>query len=87
MRLITRLREYFHLARGEAVEFELGPYRRVLARIDEHDFEGADDEQLKHKSGELVARARDGVALDLPAGAFTCSPCSTSYDSIRRPPV
>ncbi len=64
MRLITRLREYFHLARGGAVEFELGPYRRVLASIDEHDFEGADDEQLKHKSGELAARAGDGVALE-----------------------
>jgi preprotein translocase subunit SecA len=64
MRLITRLREYFHLARGGAVELELGPYRKVLARIDEHHFEGADDEQLKHKSGELAARARDGVALD-----------------------
>ncbi len=64
MRLITRLREYFHLARGGAVEFDLGRYRRVLARIDEHDFEGADEEQLKIKSGELAARARDGTALD-----------------------
>ncbi len=64
MRLITRLREYFYLARGGAVEIELGPYRRVLARIDEHDFAGADEEQLKHKSGELAARARDGIALD-----------------------
>jgi preprotein translocase subunit SecA len=64
MRLITKLREYFHLARGGAVEIELGPYRRLLARIDEHDFEGADEDQLKHESGELAARARDGVALD-----------------------
>jgi preprotein translocase subunit SecA len=64
MRLIARLREYYHRARGGAVEFELGPYRRVLARINEHDFESADDEQLKRESGELAVRARDGVALD-----------------------
>ena len=64
MRLIARLREFLHLARGGAVEFELGPYRRVLAKIDEHDFEAAADEQLKQKSEELAARARDGVALD-----------------------
>jgi preprotein translocase subunit SecA len=64
MRLITRLREYFHLARGGAVEFELGPYRRVLASIDEHDFGGSDEKQLKQRSRELAAQARGSVALD-----------------------
>ncbi len=64
MPLITKLREYFHLARGEAVEFELRPYRKVLARIDKHDLEGAGNEELKRKSEGLAARARDGVAPD-----------------------
>ncbi len=64
MPLIARLRELFHLARGGAVEFDLAPYRKLLGKIDEHDFEGADDEQLKQKSAELAARARDGVDLD-----------------------
>ena len=64
MQLIARLQEYFHLARGGAVELELGSYRRMLAKIDEHDFEAAADEELKRSSGELAARARDGVALE-----------------------
>ena len=64
MRLITRLNEFLHRARGGAVEIELAPYRRRLARIDEHNFQDARSEELKDKSAELIARARDGANLD-----------------------
>jgi preprotein translocase subunit SecA len=62
--IFAKLRQFFHHARGRLVEFDLGPYRRVLAEIDEQDYPSASEEWLKGKSRELARRARGGVPLD-----------------------
>ena len=62
--MLTKLRELFHRARGRFIEVDLKPYRRLLAVIDQHAFEKADDGQLKRESAALIARARDGVPLN-----------------------
>ncbi len=64
MRLIAKFSEFLHLARGGAVEIELTPYRRLLARIEEYNLQNAGEKELKDKSAELASRARDGVSLD-----------------------
>ena len=57
--------------RGVPVEWDLRPYHRILARINEHKLEGISTKELKTKSTCLVERARRGVALrDLLAEAF-----------------
>ena len=69
--MLTKLWELFHRARGRLIEVDLKPYRRLLAEIDRHAFETANDGQLKSESAALVARARGGVPLDdLLAEAF-----------------
>lgn len=64
MRLIDRLQEYFQLARGGAVELELGAYRRILAKIDQYDLTNESEAELQQRSADLAARANDGTGLD-----------------------
>ncbi len=69
--MLTKLYELFHRARGRFIEVDLKPYRKLLAQIDRHGFETANDDRLKSESAALIARARDGVPLDhLLAEAF-----------------
>ena len=61
-----KLRQVFHLLRGRHIEFDLKPYRKLLAQISKFEarFQSIDDRTLKEKSQDLIARARGGVALD-----------------------
>jgi preprotein translocase subunit SecA len=61
--IVGRLRQVFHRFRGRLIEFDLAPYRKLLARID---VRGAEirkfsDGRLKELSSELIARAGTGV--------------------------
>jgi len=64
--ILGRLRQIFHRCRGRLVEFDLTPYEKLLARIDEREtsLQQQSDGQLKGLSKELMARARAGVPLD-----------------------
>ena len=73
MMLTDRLRQIFHRVRGRHLEFDLTPYRRLLARIDrrEEEFRRCADSQLSKWSRDLISRARAGVSLnDLLAEAY-----------------
>ncbi len=61
-----RLRQVFHRFRGRLIEFDLTPYRKLLAQIDarEEEIRKHTDSHLKELSSELIARARTGVGLD-----------------------
>ena len=61
-----KLRQAFHLLRGRHVEFDLKPYRKLLAQVNELEakLENAGDRALQEKSQDLIVRARDGVGLD-----------------------
>jgi preprotein translocase subunit SecA len=68
-----RLRQGFHRFRGRLIEFDLTPYRKLLAQIDVRgeEIKEFSDGRLKELSSELIARARAGVGLnDLLVGAF-----------------
>jgi len=71
--IVGRLRQVFHRFRGRLIEFDLTPYRKLLAQIDARG-EGLKkhaDSRLKELSGELIARARAGIGLaDLLVEAF-----------------
>ncbi len=64
--IVGRLRQVFHRFRGRLIEFDLTPYRRLLAQIDTRDEEIKKyaDSRLKVLSSELISRARAGVGLD-----------------------
>jgi preprotein translocase subunit SecA len=71
--IVDKLRQVFHRFRGTLIEFDLTPYRRLLARIDVRGDQIAKhaDSRLKESSSELIARTRAGAALDdLLAEAF-----------------
>ncbi len=61
-----KLRQVFHLLRGRYIEFDLKPYRKRLAEINERRcrLEAVEDFLLRETSDKLAARARDGGALD-----------------------
>ncbi len=63
---LKRLRQAFHLLRGRHIEFDLGPYRKLLNRINdiEPELEGANDRALRQMSRDLVSRAEAGGCLD-----------------------
>ena len=64
--LADRLRQMLHRFRGRRVEFDLTPYRRLLAQIDtrEEELKRCTDSRLKELSQDLTSRARAGAALD-----------------------
>ncbi len=63
-RLLAKLRQAFHLARGRSVEFDLSAYQKTLDHINRFDFGGAQDSQLQATSADIVSQARKGVPAD-----------------------
>jgi preprotein translocase subunit SecA len=61
-----KLRQVFHRFRGRLIEFDLTPYRKLLAQIDVRGEEIKEyaDSRLKELSSELTSRARAGIGLD-----------------------
>jgi hypothetical protein len=59
-----QLRRLFHAARGGSIEFDLGPYRGLLARIKDREYEGAGDDELGRVSGDLRGRVLNGDGGD-----------------------
>jgi len=63
---LKKIRQAFHRLRGRHIEFDLKPYRKLLAQINklEPRFQSADDRVLKETSQDLIARAWAGECLD-----------------------
>ncbi len=63
---IKKIQQAFHLLRGRHIEFDLKPYRKLLAQINklEPGLQSADDRVLKETSLSLIARAGAGDGLD-----------------------
>jgi preprotein translocase subunit SecA len=61
-----KLRQVFHRFRGRLIEFDLAPYRKLLAQIDVRgeEIRKFSDGRLKELSSELTSRARAGIGLD-----------------------
>lgn len=64
LRAIAKLVEFFHRARGQVVELDLTPYRKLLAQINKLDFSAEADDGLKGRWAGLVSRARQGAPVD-----------------------
>ncbi len=64
--IVDRLRQVFHRCQGRLIEFDLTPYEKLLAQIDEREssLKQQSDGQLKGLSRELMTRARAGVSRD-----------------------
>jgi preprotein translocase subunit SecA len=64
--IVGKLRQVFHRFRGRLIEFDLTPYRKLLAQIDVRgeEIKKCADTRLKEMSGELISRARAGARLD-----------------------
>ncbi len=64
--IVGRLRQVFHRFRGRLIEFDLTPYRKLLARIDARgeEIKNQADSRLKELSHELMTRARASIGLD-----------------------
>jgi preprotein translocase subunit SecA len=62
--IVGRLRQVFHRFRGRRIEFDLTPYRKLLAQIDVRgeEIRKHTDSRLKELSSELITRA--GAGLD-----------------------
>ena len=65
-RVTDRLRQVFHRLRGRLIEFDLRPYQRLAAQINEQSerLKGLEDRALRDSSEDLIGRARAGAALD-----------------------
>ena len=50
--------------RGVPIEWDLGHYRKILAKINETDLEKRSDKELKERSARLIELARKGTSLD-----------------------
>ncbi|MBP7049747.1 MAG: accessory Sec system translocase SecA2 [Phycisphaerae bacterium] len=64
--MLGKLRQMFHRSCGRFVEFDLTPYRRILARIEKREGElgRLPDGRLKELSRDLISRARAGAGPD-----------------------
>lgn len=64
--MLGKLRQMFHRSCGRFVEFDLTPYRRILARIEKREGElgKLPDSRLKELSHDLISRARAGARPD-----------------------
>ncbi|MEN6427138.1 MAG: accessory Sec system translocase SecA2, partial [Phycisphaerales bacterium] len=64
--MLGKLRQVFHRFRGRLIEFDLTPYRRILAQIGkrEGELKNQTDSRLKELSHELISRARAGTEPD-----------------------
>ncbi len=61
-----KLRQAFHLLRGRHIEFDLKPYRKLLAQINklEAGVQSVDDRVLKETSQNLIVRAGSDTSPD-----------------------
>jgi len=50
--------------KGVPIEWDLGLYRNILAKINEFDLEKSSDKELKDRSARLIEQARQGTSLD-----------------------
>ncbi len=50
--------------KGIPIEWDLGPYQKILANINKIDLEKASDKALKKRSAHLIEQARQGTSLD-----------------------
>jgi len=50
--------------KGVPIEWDLSPYRKILAKINVIDLEKASDRELKKRSVRLIEQARQGISLD-----------------------
>ena len=50
--------------KGVPIEWDLGLYRNILAKINEFDLEKSSDKELKDRSARLIEQARQGASLD-----------------------
>jgi preprotein translocase subunit SecA len=50
--------------KGIPIEWDLGPYRNILAKINKIDLEKSSDKELKERSARLIEKARQGTSLD-----------------------
>jgi preprotein translocase subunit SecA len=50
--------------KGVPIEWDLAPYRKILAQINKIDLEKCTDKELKERSDRLIAQARQGTSLD-----------------------
>ncbi|MBN1360718.1 MAG: ankyrin repeat domain-containing protein [Sedimentisphaerales bacterium] len=64
--ILGKLRQTFHRFRGRLIEFDLTPYRKLLAQIDtrEDELVKLSDARLRELSDDLIARGRAGTKLD-----------------------
>jgi hypothetical protein len=69
LRPIAKLVEFFYRARGQLVELDLAPYRKLLARINKLDFKSELDDHLIGRSTSLMSRARRGTDGNKPSSA------------------
>jgi preprotein translocase subunit SecA len=50
--------------KGVPIEWDLSPFRKILANINEIDLEKASDQELKERSTRLIEQARQGTSLN-----------------------
>ena len=50
--------------KGIPIEWDLGPYQKILAEINKIDFEKTSDKKLKKRSARLIELARQGTSFD-----------------------
>jgi len=72
--------------RGVLVEWDLGPYRKILAKINEIDLEKSSDKELKERSARLIEQARQGSSLDKLLVEAYALVRETSWRTIRMRP-
>ena len=72
--------------RGVPVEWDLGPYRKILAKINEIDLEKSSDKELKERSARLIEQAWHGSSLDKLLVEAYALVRETSWRTIRMRP-
>jgi len=50
--------------KGIPIEWDIDPYRKILAKINKIDLEKTSDKELKERSARLIEKARQGISID-----------------------
>jgi len=59
-----KIRHRWNKIKGVPVEWDLTPYRKILAKIKAIDLEKSSDKELKERSARLIEQARQGTSSD-----------------------
>jgi preprotein translocase subunit SecA len=59
-----KIQHRWNKLKGVPIEWDLAPYRKILAQINKIDLEKCTDKELKERSDRLIAQARQGTSLD-----------------------